>query len=171
VALTLCLDELTHIHHQWDVVAAATAQEEETLGGGFTSSFEETPNIAVAVDVTFAKSPGVADYNTYPLGKGVALGFGPNVHPAIYYAMRDLCKQLDIPYHDDVMPKHSGTDAYAMQISAGGIPTMVLGIPLRYMHTPVETVHFKDIQRTGHLLAEFIARLDDEFIKKMSWDK
>jgi endoglucanase len=171
VALTICLNELNHMQHLWDVVAVATAQEEETLGGGFTSPFEEMPTMAIAVDVTFSRSPGVADYNTYPLGKGVALGYGPNVHPAIYLALKDLCKQLDIPFHDDVMPKHSGTDAYAMQISASGIPTMVLGIPLRYMHTPVETVNYKDIQRTGHLLAEFIARLDDEFIKKMSWDK
>ena len=83
--------------------------------------------------------------------------------------MKDLCKQLDIPYHNDVMPKHSGTDAYAMQISAEGIPTLVVGTPLRYMHTPVETVSIKDIQRVGHLLAEFIARLDADFMNKLAW--
>jgi endoglucanase len=170
-ALTLCLQELSHIRHSWDVIAAATTQEEETLGGGFTSSYQERPTLAIAVDVTFARSPGVSDYNTFPLGKGIALGFGPNIHPSIYQALKDLCNQIDIPFHNDVMPKHSGTDAYAMQITAEGIPTMVLGIPLRYMHTPVETVNLKDIQRAGHLLAEFIARLDDDFINKLSWDK
>jgi tetrahedral aminopeptidase len=169
-ALTICLQELAHMRHTWDVVAAATTQEEETLGGGFTSSFQEKPTIAIAVDVIFASSPGVSDYNTYPLGKGVTLSLGPNIHPAIYRFMKDLCKQLDIPYHDDVIPRHSGTDAYAMQISAEGIPTMVLGIPLRYMHTPVEVVNIKDIQRAGHLLAEFIARLDADFIQKLTWD-
>ena len=169
-ALTLCLQELTHIRHDWDVIAAATSQEEETLGGGFTSSFQEMPAMAIAVDVTFARSPGVTDYNTFPLGKGVALGFGPNIHPTIHQSIKDLCMQLDIPYHVDVFPKHSGTDAYAMQITAEGIPTMVLGIPLRYMHTPVETVNLKDIQRAGHLLAEFIARLDAKFIQKLTWD-
>jgi endoglucanase len=170
-ALTLCLQELSHIHHNWDVIVAATTQEEETLGGGTTSSYYERPTLAIAVDVTFARSPGVSDYNTFPLGKGIALGFGPNIHPAIFTALKDLCKQLDIPFHNDVMPKHSGTDAYAMQISAEGIPTMVLGIPLRYMHTSVETVSLKDIQRAGHLLAEFIARLDDDFLNKLRWDK
>ena len=170
-ALTICLQELSHIRHSWDVIAAATSQEEETLGGGFTSSFLENPTIAIAVDVTFARSPGVSDYNTFALGKGVTLGLGPNIHPAIHRSMSDLCKQLDIPFHDDVIPKHSGTDAYAMQISAEGIPTMVLGIPLRYMHTPVEVVNIKDVLRAGHLLAEFIARLDADFIKKLNWDR
>ena len=170
-ALTLCLQELSRIHHDWDVIAAATSQEEETMAGGITSPFQERPTIAIAVDVIFARSPGVSDYNTFPMGKGIALGFGPNIHPAIYQAFKDLCHQLDIPYHTDVMPKHSGTEAYAMQITAEGIPTMVLSIPLRYMHTPVEMVSLNDIQRAGHLLAEFIARLDDDFLQKLSWDK
>ena len=62
----------------------------------------------------------------------------------------------------EVMPQHSGTDAYAMQVVAEGIPTAVLGIPLRNMHTPVECGTIKDIERTGHLLAQFIARLVEE---------
>ena len=61
------------------------------------------------------------------------------------------------------MPRHSGTDAYAMQVVAEGIPTMVISIPLRYMHTPVELVALKDISRTGHLLAEFIAQIGTRF--------
>ena len=60
----------------------------------------------------------------------------------------------------EVMPRHSGTDAFAMQVVAEGIPSMVIGIPLRYMHTPVELVSLKDINRAGRLLAEFIARLE-----------
>jgi endoglucanase len=169
-ALTLCLHELKTTQHDWDVVAVATSQEEETFGGSYTSSFDVLPDIAVAIDVTFAKSPGVSDYNTFELGKGVALGFGPNIHPAIHRSFKDLCARLDIPYHLDVMPAHSGTDAYALQMAANGVPTMVLSIPLRYMHTPVETVHLKDIQRAGHLLAEFIAHLDTNYIDNIHWD-
>jgi endoglucanase len=69
------------------------------------------------------------------------------------------------------MPRHSGTDAFALQITAEGIPTMVVGIPLRYMHTPVEVVSLKDITRTGHLLAEFIAQLGDDFMDQLTLDE
>ena len=68
------------------------------------------------------------------------------------------------------MPKMSGTDAMAVQIVAEGIPCAVLGIPLRYMHTPVETVSLKDIRRVGRLMAEFITDLDDDFFDRLDWD-
>ena len=70
----------------------------------------------------------------------------------------------------DISPSHSGTDAYSIQVAREGIPTMVIGIPLRYMHTPVEVVAIKDIQRTGRLLAEFISRLELDFVSKISWE-
>ncbi len=170
-AVTACLGELQHMRHVWDVWAVATVQEEETLGGGLTSPFEIQPTIAIAIDVTFAKGPGASDHRTFPLGKGPTLGWGPNAHPAVFNTIKDLAQKQDIPFHVEVMPRHSGTDAYGMQIVAEGIPTMVIGIPLRYMHTPVEIVSTKDILRTGHLLAEFIASLDAEFVNKIRWDE
>jgi endoglucanase len=57
-----------------------------------------------------------------------------------------------------------------MQVAAEGVPTMVLGIPLRYMHTPVEMVSMKDVTRSGRLLAEFAAQLDGEFMNRLTWD-
>ena len=169
-ALTVCLQELQHINHKWDVWAVATSQEEETLGGALTSPFEIRPHIAIAVDVTFAKGPGVSDYKGFPFGKGVALGHGPNIHPAIHKAIRELAERLEIPFHLEAMPAQSGTDAMGLQITAEGIPTMVISIPLRYMHTPVEAVALKDIDRAGRLLAEFIARLETNFLDTISWD-
>jgi endoglucanase len=70
----------------------------------------------------------------------------------------------------EVMPRHSGTDAMALQMVAEGIPTMVVGIPLRYMHTPVELVSMKDLRRAGRLLAEFAAQLDESFTDRLVWD-
>jgi len=169
-AITVCLDELQKINHAWDVYAVATAQEEETLGGAFTSTFAIRPAMAIAVDVTFAKGPGANDHRSFPLGKGVALGWGPNIHPAIHNRFKELAEQLDIPYHFDPMPTHSGTDAMGTQITAEGIPSMVLSIPMRYMHTPVELITMKDISRTGHLMAQFIARLEPDFINQIRWE-
>jgi putative aminopeptidase FrvX len=161
-AVTFCLQELQHINHIWDVWAAATTQEEETLAGGFTSPFSIQPTIAVAVDVTFGRMPGVSDYRTFPLGKGPTIGLGPNIHPSLQKRFKTTAEALDIPFSMEIMPQHSGTDAYAMQVVAEGIPTAVIGIPLRNMHTAVECGMIKDIERTGHLLAQFIARLDPD---------
>lgn len=169
--LTLALDELQKKSHAWDVWAVATAQEEVSLGGAFTSGHGLHPDLAVAIDVTFAKGPGASDWQTFPFGKGPTLGFGPNLHPFLFKKFEELAKSLEIPYQSEVMPRHSGTDAYALQVSAEGIPTMVIGIPLRYMHTPVEVVALKDIQRAGRLLAEFIAALEPDFVEKITWDE
>ncbi len=169
-ALTHCLQELQHMQHSWDVYAVASAQEETALLGAFTSPFDIRPDLAVAIDVTFAKGPGAGDHRAHPMGKGVALGYGPNIHPFLYKAFKDLADRLDIPTLMDVMPSHSGTDGYAMQVVAEGIPTMVISIPLRYMHTPVEVVALKDITRTGQLMAEFISRLEPDFMSKLTWE-
>jgi putative aminopeptidase FrvX len=169
-ALTACLQELRNRQLAWDVWAVATVQEEETLGGALTSAFQLRPTLAVAVDVTFATGPGVPSSKAYPFGKGITLGWGPNFHPAFHNAFKDLAERLEIPYKLELMPRHSGTDAVGLQIAAEGIPTMVLGIPIRYMHTPVEMVPMKDILRAGRLMAEFAASLDDQFMDKLVWD-
>ncbi len=169
-ALTVALDELQTKSHHWDVWAVATAQEEVTLGGAITSAFGIHPHLAIAVDVTFAKGPGANDWQTHALGKGASLGWGPNIHPALHKRFKDLAEKLEIPHDVDVMPRMSGTDALGMQVAAEGIPTMVVSIPLRYMHTPVEMVAVKDIQRVGRLLAEFISRLEPDFLEHISWD-
>lgn len=170
-AVTACLDELAKTRHAWDVWAVASVQEEETLGGALTSPFDIRPDIAVAIDVTFAKGPGVSDYRGAPLGKGLTLGWGPNIHPALYKAFNAIADRLDIPHSIETMPRMSGTDAMGLQIVAEGIPTMVISIPLRYMHTPVELIAMKDVTRVGHLLAEFIARLEPDFLDKIRWDE
>ena len=167
-ALTLCLDDLQTRVHAWDVWAVATSQEEETMGGARTSAFQIRPDLAVAVDVTWGKSPSTPDHKTFPLGKGLTLGWGPNIHPGLFESFKKVADQFEIPYALEVMPRHSGTDAFALQVAAHGVPTMVISIPLRYMHTPVEMVALKDIQRTAHLLSEFISQLDIDYMDKLT---
>lgn len=167
-ALTQCLELLQGRAHTWDVWAVATVQEEITFGGARTSAFELHPQLAVAVDTTWGRSPGSPEHKTYPLGKGPTLGWGPSVHPGLHKAFKTLADQLEIPYSVEVMPRLSSTDADALQIAAEGLPTMVVCIPIRYMHTPVEMVAMKDITRTGHLLTEFIASLDQHSLDKIT---
>jgi putative aminopeptidase FrvX len=170
-ALTVCLEELQRKKHAWDVWAVATAQEEETLGGASTSAHALQPDLALVVDVTIGKGPGADGWDTFPLGKGPTLGWGANLHPFLYRQFDDLAKRLEIPVAIEATPTYSGTDAHAIQVARDGIPTMLLGIPLRYMHTPVEVVVIKDVQRVGRLLAEFIAGLPLDFMEKVTWEE
>lgn len=170
-ALTLCLEELQTKSHVWDVWAIATAQEEETLGGAATSAYDLQPDLAVVFDVTFAKGPGASGWESFPMGKGPTLGWGANLHPFLYKEFKKLADTLEIPVAMDITPTHSGTDAYAIQVARAGIPTMLIGIPLRYMHTAVEMISIKDVQRAGRLLSEFISRLEVDFASKISWEE
>jgi endoglucanase len=169
-AITLCLQELRSKSHQWDLWAAATVQEEIGFIGAATSAFQLRPDLAIAIDTTFGKSPGVNDWQTFPLGKGPTLGYGPNIHPYLFNRFKELAERLEIPYATEIMPTSSGTDGMAMQVTARGNPTFVMSIPIRYMHTPVEMVALKDIQRAGRLLAEFVASLEAEFLSAISWE-
>jgi len=168
--LTLCLQELQSKSHTWDVWAVATVQEEIEYAGATTSAFQLRPDLAIAVDVTFAKGPGTNGWETFELGKGPTLGHGPNIHPYLFKQFKELAERLEIPYATEIMPESSGTDGMAMQITDEGIPNFVLSIPIRYMHTPVEMVALKDIQRAGRLLAEFIAGLELDFMGTITWD-
>ncbi|MGD0876552.1 MAG: M42 family peptidase [Anaerolineales bacterium] len=169
-ALTICLEELQTLTHSWDVWAVATSQEEVGLIGAGGSAFEIHPSMVIVVDVTFAKAAEDTNWRTFPLGKGPTIAMGPNMHPALHKAMRALADRLEIPYTLEYDPTYSGTDAWATQVAAEGLPTMVLGIPLRYMHMPVEVAAIKDIQRAGRLLAGFISSLGPDFIEKMVWE-
>jgi putative aminopeptidase FrvX len=115
------------------------------------------------------KAPGANDWRTFELGKGIVLAWGPNIHPALHRRLKEIAEEMEIPFSVEYTPRHSGTDAYAMQTAAEGIPTAVVSIPLRYMHTPVEVVALKDIERAGRLLAEFLCRLDDAFTEALTW--
>jgi endoglucanase len=145
-------------------------QEEETLAGAFTSTYQIRPTIAVAVDVTFGKGTGANDYTAFPIGRGVTLGVGPSIHPYLHKRFKEVAERVEIPVRDEAMPQSSATDADAMQLTAEGIPTMLVSIPERYMHTPVELIALKDIQRAGRLLAEFVISLEADFMNKIAWD-
>ena len=169
-ALTVCLEELQGKPHLWDVWAVATVQEEVSYLGGYSSAFELHPQIAIAVDGTFAKGPGANGWQTFTLGKGVGLCMGPNMHPFLHMKLKELAEKIELPWFLDVTPEHSGTYAYPMQTTAEGIPTALVEFPIRYMHTTVESVSVKDIQRAGRLLAEFIGSLELDFVEKIVWE-
>ena len=169
--LTQTLQLLQNRNYLWDVWAVATVQEEVGLQGAATSGFALNPTLAVVVDVNFGSSPGAPSHETFELDKGPTFDFGPSTHPKLYQAFIDHAKQQEIPFHRCIYSRGSGTDADKLQLTAGGIPTMVIGLPLRYMHTPVETIQIRDIQRAARLIAGFIANLDEDFMSTLRWDE
>jgi putative aminopeptidase FrvX len=169
-AVTFCLHELQCMQHSWDVVAVATVQEERGLHGAKTAANAVDPDIAIALDVTFAPQPGVDGDSTSELGGGPGIGVGPNFHPKLLDRIRETAKRHEIKLQDDIIPGASGTDAWAIQVALEGVPTALLEVPLRSMHSPVETVDVRDIERTGRLMAHLIADLDAEFLGALAWD-
>jgi putative aminopeptidase FrvX len=169
-ALTLCLEILHDRPHKWDIWAVATVQEETSYGGALTSAFQLRPDLGVTIDVTFGSEPGSPSHLTFPLGKGPTLGWGPVVHPVLFKTVKQLAERLEIPLSPETAPRYSGTDSDAMVVAGEGVPNLVIGIPLRYMHTPVEMIALRDISRASRLVAEFIAQLDEKFMEKLTWD-
>ncbi|HEX2905225.1 MAG TPA: M42 family metallopeptidase [Phototrophicaceae bacterium] len=170
-AVTACLDALQGMRHRWDVYAAATVQEETGLYGAATAAYQIKPDVAIALDVTFAPQPGVDADDTAELNGGPTISFGPNFHSKLVAKIKDTARAYEIKIQEDVVPGASGTDAWSIQVALEGIPTALLGIPLRNMHSPVETVDLRDIERAGRLLAQFIASLDGDFLKAIDWDE
>ena len=167
-AVTVCLDYLNGRSHDWDIVAVATSQEETRLLGAFTSAYSQRPDAAIAIDVTFGKGPGATDAGTFELGSGPTLSLGPNVHPGMLAGLQDAAKALELKVSVETHSRYSGTDAFGLQVAREGIPTGLIGIPLRYMHTPVESIDTADVERSGRLMGEFAARLDDKFLDKLA---
>ena len=162
VVMMICLEELSHLKHSHDVIAVATTQEEVGVRGAFTSAYTLNPDLAVAIDVTHASTPDSKGLTTLDLGKGPAVALGPNIHPAIYHHFSATALEHRLPIQLEPIPGASGTDAWAIQVSQAGIPTGLLSIPLRYMHTSVETLDMQDVLNSGKLLAHFISSLPDD---------
>lgn len=163
VAITLTLQLLQQHLHSWDVVAVATVQEEVGLFGAVTSAYSIAPDIAVAIDGTFAKQYNDSGVGSFDMDKGPTIGLGPNLHPDIVKRLKTAAETNEIPVLIEPLSGSSGTDAWAIQVAREGIPTGLLSIPMRYMHQPVETVSLSDIERTGRLLCHFIADLEPDY--------
>ncbi len=168
-AVTLALEQLVGVSHAWDVFAVATVQEEVGLKGAITSAYGVAPDLAVALDVTFAQHPGVSEQEAVSMGDGPAIGIGPNFHPGLVARLKEVAASHEVPYQMDPAPGRSGTDAWAIQVTHEGVPTALVSVPLRYMHQPVETLVAQDVERAGRLLKAFIAGLEADFLEKLAW--
>ena len=162
VVMLECLKELQRQDHDLNIYCVATVQEEVAMSGAVTSTYNIEPDLAIAIDVGHGRTPETNEYDTIELGKGPGITTGPNIHPSIFKQFKTTAKSHYIDYQVEIAAGHSGTDAWPIQISKSGVATGLLSLPLRYMHTSVETLDISDIKKTAKLLAHFIMDLNDK---------
>jgi putative aminopeptidase FrvX len=146
--------------------AIASVQEEIGLFGARTAAFEVRPDIAIAVDVTHATdAPGVdeKEEGSHPFGSGPVIGRGSTLSPKVFELLVETAEAEGIDYTITASGRGTSTDADVLQISRSGIPTGVVSIPLRYMHSPVEMVDLGDVEAVVKLLAAFGTRLSSDW--------
>ena len=147
-----------------EVVASATVQEEIGGVGAAAASYALEPDVAIAIDVTHASDvPGVSERRTgsHALGSGPELSVGSYVHRGVLEELRATAEREGIPVTLSAAPRRTATDADWLAKVRGGVPTAVVSVPTRYMHSPNETIDPEDVEAVIRLLAAFAAALPD----------
>lgn len=144
------------------VAAVATAQEETSFAGAYTSAFSFEPQVAIAVDVTHATDHPEANKRRsgdVSLAGGPALSRGSANSPLVVDALIEIAEREKIPYSVEANPRATGTDADAIHLTRGGVATAVISIPNRYMHSPNEMIQLSDVENAAKLIAAFVRTL------------
>lgn len=150
---------------QVGVYAASTVNEETNMGGAYFAAAGIYPTMAIACDVTFATDyPGVNTnkYGEIKLDGGPVLAKGAPINYKINQLLENAAESLHMPVQYELTPRMTGTDADRMRLTGTGVPVSLVSLPLRYMHSPVETVSLKDIEQEIDLLTEMILNLSGE---------
>jgi putative aminopeptidase FrvX len=157
--------------HDNVVYAAATVQEEVGLRGAITMAHRIEPDIGIALDVGIAgDTPGVKDAEA-----PTRLGQGPTIvlydatmvpHLALRNLVCDTAEELGIPFQYDVLPG-GGTDAGKMHLWGAGVPSIVIGIPTRYIHSHYSLAHRDDLENAAKLVVGLVKRLDEETVRRI----
>jgi putative aminopeptidase FrvX len=150
---------------QWEIAAVAAAQEETTFGGSRTSAFALEPDAAIVIDVTHATdAPGIdlKEAGKHELGSGPVIARGSTLNNGVFELLYEAGKAEQIPFTVEASGRATGTDADAVHLSRSGVPTGLVSIPIRYMHSPVELVQLDDVHACARLIAAAALRLTSE---------
>lgn len=156
VALLHAMELVRDVDLDVNVVVLGSVQEEETGLGALVGTFRMEPDVAFVTDVTFGDSPDSPKDHSVPLGGGCAIGYSPVLDRHYTELLQDLVVKHQIPYHQEVMEGSTGTNSMHTQIAGMGVPSVLVSLPQRYMHTPVESVDMGDIAALGKLVSVFL---------------
>lgn len=135
-----------------------SSQEELGERGAATAVYEINPDIAIAVDVSFAVTADESAEKCGEMGGGCMIGIAPVLDRQLSDTFIDIAKEKNIPYQIEVMNGETGTNADRFSISRCGVKAVTCSIPLKYMHTPAEEIDIEDVENTALLMAEYIRR-------------
>ncbi len=144
-----------------NIIISLSEQEELGTRGAITSAFDTDPDEAIAIDVSFGKAPGVAEHESGKLGGGAMIGISPILNKKMTDRISALAKENDIHHQFEVMSGKTGTDADVISITKSGIPSALLSIPIRNMHTPEEVIDPSDLDSVCRLLSAYILGGDE----------
>ena len=162
-AILRCLEILEEKGKDICTLTVMLSAQEETGGSGAAAgSYNSFADEAIAVDVGFARAPGVRNEQAGEMGKGAMVGFSPVLDRAMSCKLVSLAQKNGIPYQYDAMGGRTGTNGDDIQVARGGIKTGLISIPIRNMHTSVETVCLEDIEAVASLMAEYILERSGE---------
>lgn len=145
-----------------DIVVCGSVHEETDSLGAIAAAFSVHPEYGIAVDVSHAKTPDSPSDEVFDFGGGALIGMGPNLHRNMTKMLMKTAMANEIPYQIEVMEGNTGTNAWDMQIIRNGIAMTLISIPLKYMHTPIETIKMSDLDAVSNLIAEFLKEFDGE---------
>lgn len=140
----------------YHIVLALTSMEETGGAGAVTSAFDIKPEIAFVVDVSMGLTPDDKAEKCGVMGKGPMIGISPILSRTLSKQLITYCEQHQLPYQLEIMPGATGTDADGIAVTAGGVKTALLSIPLLFMHSPVEVVKLEDVEAVAKLIAGFV---------------
>lgn len=155
-AVLRCLEILKENNCNKKLSVLFSAQEETGGSGAAAAGFRCEADKSISVDVSFAKTSDTPKDITASLGKGTMIGFSPVLSYSMSCELKALAEKKNIPYQLEIMPDSTGTNADNLAVAAGGRKAALLSIPMKNMHTPVETVSLDDIEATARLMAEYI---------------
>ena len=116
------------------------------------------PALALAVDVSFAWTPGCRREGCGELGKGPMIGYSPLLSAAVFQDLQKTAEEADIPFQLEIMNGRTGTHADELAVALGGVTAGLVSIPLKYMHTPAEVIDCQDVENTARLLYTYLVR-------------
>ena len=157
-----CAQEMARRQHDADIYYVCAAREEIDSLGAITSAYRIQPDMAVVLDVTHAPMEGSGNGETCPLDS-TALAVGPNLHEGLTNLIRKQAERLRVKTVTEVCPGNTYTDAWEIQISREGVPCALMSLPLKYMHTTVETCDESVMHAQAHLLAEVICSIGEDW--------
>ncbi|ACK41967.1 MULTISPECIES: M20/M25/M40 family metallo-hydrolase [Dictyoglomus] len=140
-----------------DIYFVFSVREEDGVSGAVNAAYKINPDLAIVLDVTHGDILRPS-YPKIETGKGPVLDIGPMVNYEYFDKIKNLAEKLSVNYQIEPNGDHSHTDTDRIQITREGIPTLLISIPLRYMHTPYEVVNIRDMEETARLLSFFLAR-------------